>query len=274
MRRRHTLKGLIAALVVVGAQAATAGTPCEQGTPDAQTTAKAFSMAEKTREALGALDDQVVLIARAGQNLRRYGLGYSHMGFAVRQSDGGWALVHKLNQCGTATSALYDEGLVNFFSDSPFRYQAGIWRLEPAVQNRLARALSGKKANDYHEPAYSMLAYPFSTKNQNSNGWLLEVLAFTLAPQDEANTRTSAQAWLRSQAYAPGTLELGTFTRLGARLTRANVSFDDHPDEQRWAGRIQTVTVDSVLQWLRTLPDGCRDKGCPEIRVELEDREP
>ena len=163
---------------------------------------------------------------------------------------------------------------MNFFSDSPFRYQAGIWRLEPAVQNRLARALSGKKANDYHEPAYSMLAYPFSTKNQNSNGWLLEVLAFTLAPQDEANTRTSAQAWLRSQAYVPGTLELGTFTRLGARLTRANVSFDDHPDEQRWAGRIQTVTVDSVLQWLRTLPDGCRDKGCPEIRVELEDREP
>ena len=39
-------------------------------------------------------------------------------------------------------------------------------------------------------------------------------------------------------------------TRLGARLTRANVEFDDHPSGDRFAGRIATVTVDSVFDWL------------------------
>jgi hypothetical protein len=37
---------------------------------------------------------------------------------------------------------------------------------------------------------------------------------------------------------------------LGARATRANVAFDDHPNEKRFSDRIETVTVESVLSWL------------------------
>jgi hypothetical protein len=37
----------------------------------------------------------------------------------------------------------------------------------------------------------------------------------------------------------------------------------------RWSGRIQTVTVDSVLAWLGTRPDGCLQARCPEMRVVL-----
>jgi len=33
-------------------------------------------------------------------------------------------------------------------------------------------------------------------------------------------------------------------------MTRANVAFDDHPNEQRFTNRIETVTVDSVFAWL------------------------
>ena len=39
-------------------------------------------------------------------------------------------------------------------------------------------------------------------------------------------------------------------TRLGARLTAANVAFDDHPNDKRFSDRIETVTVDSVFAWL------------------------
>jgi hypothetical protein len=39
-------------------------------------------------------------------------------------------------------------------------------------------------------------------------------------------------------------------TRLGARLTAANVAFDDHPNAKRFSDRIETVTVDSVFVWL------------------------
>lgn len=62
--------------------------------------------------------------------------------------------------------------------------------------------------------------------------------------------REQAQAWLRLRDYRPTTLRLGALTRLGGRLTSANVAFDDHPGEKRFAGRIETVTVDSVFGWL------------------------
>jgi len=45
-------------------------------------------------------------------------------------------------------------------------------------------------------------------------------------------------------------LDIPAVTRLGARMTAANIAFDDHPNEKRYAGRIETVTVDSVFEWL------------------------
>jgi hypothetical protein len=260
----------LALLLAAAAGTATAGTPCEERAESPDAARRALEMADATRKALVGIDDDVVLIGRIGQDLSTYHLTYSHMAFAVREHPAGaWSVVHKLNTCGTATSALYDQGLVNFFSDSPVRYQAGVWRLQPHVQARLKKALLGKKAGDYLEPNYSLVAYPFSTRYQNSNGWVLEVLAYALAPEDEANTRRSAQAWLHTAGYVPTELELGTLTRLGARITKANVSFDDHPPALRWSGHIQTVTVDSVITWLRTLPNGCMAMGCPETRVTL-----
>lgn len=261
---------LACAALVLAAQQAAAGTPCEGRAPSPELTRMSMQIADATRTALEGVDDDVVLIARAGQDLSRYRLTYSHIAFAVREHPAGaWSVVHKLNSCGTATSSLYDEGLLNFFSDSPYRYQAGIWRLAPQAQARLKKALLGKKARDYHEPQYSLAAYPFSTRYQNSNGWALEMLAFALAPEDEANTRVTAQEWLKANGFQPTELDLGTMTRLGARISKANVSFDDHPSELRWKGRIQTVTVDSIVTWLRTLPNGCQAMGCPETRVEL-----
>jgi hypothetical protein len=52
------------------------------------------------------------------------------------------------------------------------------------------------------------------------------------------------------QGYEPTQLRLPALQRLGARMTAANVAFDDHPNAQRFADRIDTVTVDSVFAWL------------------------
>ena len=63
--------------------------------------------------------------------------------------------------------------------------------------------------------------------------------------------RIAAQAWLRERGYQPTVLPLSTATRLGARLTAANVAFDDHPGDKRFSDRIETVTVDSVMDWMQ-----------------------
>jgi hypothetical protein len=33
-------------------------------------------------------------------------------------------------------------------------------------------------------------------------------------------------------------------------MTAANIAFDDHPNDKRFSDRIETVTVDSVFDWM------------------------
>ena len=93
-----------------------------------------------------------------------------------------------------------------------------------------------------------MVAYPWAQSYQQSNQWAIETLA--MAVDANATTRSRAQAWLQLQGYQPSTLHISAFKRLGARMTAANVAFDDHPNEKRFSDRIETVTVDSVFAWL------------------------
>ncbi|MBX3603731.1 MAG: DUF2145 domain-containing protein [Piscinibacter sp.] len=209
---------------------------------------RGMTLAEHTARALDDSGAQVVLLARAGQDLRRYGLDWSHLGFAYR--DGArWRVVHKLNHCGSAQAALYRQGLGEFFLDDPFEYRAGFVVLDPALQARLLPALRDDgRVSALHIDAYNMLAYPWALQYQQSNQWALETLAMVQEPA--ASSRERAQAWLRLQGYEPTVLRLGPLTRLGGRMTAANIAFDDHPNEKRFSDRIETVTVDSVFAWL------------------------
>ena len=67
---------------------------------------------------------QVVALGRAGQDLSKYGLRYSHFGWAYKTSEGPWRVAHKLNECGTAVGYLYRQGLGEFFLDDLWRYEA------------------------------------------------------------------------------------------------------------------------------------------------------
>ncbi|WP_300653569.1 DUF2145 domain-containing protein, partial [Hydrogenophaga sp.] len=96
--------------------------------------------------------------------------------------------------------------------------------------------------------AYNMLSYPWATRYQQSNQWALETLASAAEPG--VSSREQAQAWLRFKGYQPTTLQLGALTRLGARVSSAHIAFDDHPNEKRFSDRIETITVDSVFDWL------------------------
>ncbi|HEV7913664.1 MAG TPA: DUF2145 domain-containing protein [Albitalea sp.] len=243
--RRATLA--VALLAV--ATFAQAGRSCEAKAPDAVAVQRGMTLAQHVAQRLDDSGAQVVVLARVGQDLSRYGQRYSHLGLAYRD-DSTWRVVHKLNQCASAQASLYRQGLGEFFLDDPFDYQAGIVVLAPAVQAKLLPVLrdNGRLAQ-LHTPAYSMVAYPWAQTYQQSNQWAIETLAMAQYPS--ATTRERAQAWLRLKDYQPATLHLSAFTRLGARLTAANIAFDDHPNEKRFSDRIETVTVDSVFAWLQ-----------------------
>ena len=255
MRRLFALLALAGVLCTGAAQA---GTACTEAKPDATAFIQSMQLAERTRATLEASDAQVVLIARAGQDLSKYGLRYSHMAYAWRDHpQGRWSVVHELNQCGTAESALYNEGLANFFQDVR-AYESRIVVPSPEVQQRLAAMLASSTPRRMHAPRYNMLAYPFSTAYQNSNQWLLESWAAALSPFPVTD-RAQAQAWLKLANYQPITLHIPAMTRLGGRMFRANVAFDDQPFDRRMAGHIDTVTVESVVRFVHQTDRGSRD---------------
>ena len=241
-------------LALLTGPTAWAGRPCEAEPPTAAEVQQGLALAVRTDAALQASGASVVLLARAGQDLSAYRLRWSHMGWAYRQTDASgqpvWRVVHKLNHCGSDQAQVYRQGLAEFFLDRPWRYEAAYLVPTPELQARLLPLLQDDaRVLRWHEPRYNMLAYPWSTRYQQSNQWALETLAG--AADEGVTDRASAQAWLQLRGYTPTVLHLGSLTRLGARATRANIAFDDHPNDKRFSDRIETTTVDSAFDWLQ-----------------------
>jgi hypothetical protein len=245
---------LFAFWVPLGAQA---GRACEEKPSDAQRIEKAMNLALNTARALDASGAKVAVVARVGQDLSKYGLRYSHLGLAYLVEPavagstipGVWRVAHKLNHCGSAQASVYRQGLAEFFLDDLQAYEAGVVMLNQETQTQVLDVLQdNQRLLQMHTPEYNMLAYPWSLRYQQSNQWALETLAMAL--DKSVVTRQQAQAWLMLKAYVPTTLTIGALKRLGARVGAANIAFDDHPNDKRFSDRIETVTVDSVFQWL------------------------
>ncbi|HJU23357.1 MAG TPA: DUF2145 domain-containing protein [Casimicrobiaceae bacterium] len=250
-------KALVAALAFI-TLAAHAGQTCTEKRLSAEEVRNALTLALDVRKALDRADARVAIVARVGRNLSRYHLRYSHVAFAWRDHPrGDWTMVEELNACGTATSALFDDGFGDFFLDDMFAYEAAIVVPSPDVQRRIGALLAAHGAGRFHEARYNLVAYPWSTRYQNSNQWALETFAGALSK--DVRDRAQAQAWLRAKAFRPATIRIGAFERLGGELGRANIAFDDHPLDRRMAGDIDVVSAESVLDFVQRIdPDAAR----------------
>lgn len=229
-----------------------AGSSCEEEPPDPKKIMQGMELAQMSKLRLDASQAEVAIIARVGQDLSKYHLRYSHLGLVRRTADGRWIVMHELNQCGTAESDLFDEGLGNFFMDSPFAFETMILIPSKELQKKIVTVIDSGQARQLHQRRYNMLAFAYSTRYQNSNQWALEVLAAAQANDVKITQREQAQAWLKLASYQAETLRISALTRLGARMFKANVSFDDHPMDRRMAGLIDTVTVESVARFMQS----------------------
>mgnify|MGYP003598817404 FL=1 len=259
MNLRFATLLIAAGALLLGATAAQAGRRCEAAKPTPQVIERGLNLAQRTAAALDAAHardgTRVVRLARAGQDLTRYGQHWSHVAWAYRTPEGPWRVVHKLNECGTDQSIITRQGLGEFFLDDLWRYEAAWVAPSPELQGALWPLLQdNRRAGTLHQRRYSMVSYAWGTRYQQSNQWAIETLA--LAAEPHALRREQAQAWLRLKDYRPTTLRIGALTRLGGRMTAGNVAFDDHPPTQRFADRIETVTADSVFDWLQRAPLG------------------
>ncbi len=250
---------IVPALLVAVCMTSTAhaGRTCEDKPLATDAVVRGMALADKVKRQLDATGAQVVVLARAGQDLSEWRLQWSHLGFAYRDatvasSDGKgvWRVAHKLNHCGTAHGVLYRQGLGEFFLDRPASLRGCLCRAEPGGSNgaasdaaqQLPAVASGHRPTTTWWPTHGPRATSRAT-NGRSRRW-----PWPMEPA--ATSRRRRSAGLQFKGYEPTTLNIGAFKRLGARVGTAHIAFDDHPSSKRYSDRIETVTVDSVFAWL------------------------
>lgn len=243
-----------------------AGQACAEKPATPEGSAKSAQLSGQVRALLDRQEHSFVLVARAGVNLAEFGLHHSHVGVAWRDHPRGrWFTFHLLNRCGTGQSELVEQGLEDFYNVELYDYEALIAAPTFPMQVRLQRAFFSPLASALHEREYNMIAHPFSTKYQNSNQWVLEVIASALAPDGQVSSRGSAQDWLKNNGFAPSLIPIAPGKRAGARLFSPHVRFSDHTDEEWQAGRYAVVSADSVLAFVKA-----KDIGLVETRLRPE----
>lgn len=242
---------IVATLILLHANQTFAGTNCKSNNKDPKIYLQAARQAVKLNQQLNKTKAKVVLISRVGADLSKYHLHYSHMGYAIKDYPGRagkWTVIHLLNKCGTNISTIQAQGLMNFFLDDLYKMDFQITVPAEVLQERLNRALRSSLIHRIHEKHYNMLAFPFSTKYQNSNQWIIELFEAT---KINSTSRVVVQKHLLAHGYKPSIITVGGFSKLGVSLFKANIRFDDHPRDEQRSSRYSVVTVDSIIQYLK-----------------------
>jgi hypothetical protein len=238
---------LAAGLAQAGAPAASLPRGCDRAIAvTAGQQDRLLRFAAVVREALAASGAEVALIARSGTDLSRFGLRYSHAGVALADGlDMPWAVRQLYYACAEGQPRLFDQGLAGFVSgtdDASVGY-VRLLLLPPAAAAPLAAAARDKPlALGLLNARYSANAYPFSTRYQNCNQWVAELMAAATAGMA---AREDAQAWLRREGYAPQPVHASPWLMLAGRFVPW-LHFDDHPAEQLDSGAVQTSLPDSL----------------------------
>lgn len=202
------------------------------------------------RETLSASGAQAALISRSGTDLSRFGLRYSHAAVALANGlgdglDTPWAVRQLYYACDEGQPRLFDQGLAGFVAgsdDANVGYVSVLLLPPEAAAPLAAAALDKPLALGLLNARYSANAYPFSTRYQNCNQWVAELLAAATAG---IHTRADAQAWLLHEGYAPEPVHASGWLMLAGHFLPW-LHFDDHPSEQLNAGAVQTSLPTSI----------------------------
>ncbi len=207
------------------------------------------------KDELDASGQGLALVARSGLDLARFGQRYSHAGVSLQASPNApWSVRQLYYACEERQPRLFDQGLPGFLlgADNPDLGFVSVLLLPPEAAGLLApRALDNALALRLLGGSYSANAYAFSTRYQNCNQWLAELLAFSWGePVDTAAAvpalRAQAQAWLQAQGYEPSRFEVGSRALQWLAMAIPWLHDDDHPADDLAAARFRVSMPASI----------------------------
>jgi hypothetical protein len=244
---------------------------CSHGPHDAdpERQDRLLRLSDRLRRELQAAGTPVALVSRSGLNLQRFGQRYSHAGFSLREGAGDrpWSVRQLYYACDEGRPRLFDQGLAGFVFglDSADSGHVSLLLLPPgAATDALAdTARDRPRALRLLAARYSANAYPFSTRYQNCNQWLVELLASAWGRLPEGPAlRQQAQQWLAGAGYQPTAIAVPSQALMFAAGFMPLLHLDDHPDEDRFSLTLKVSLPEAIEGFMRTQLAGTR-------RVEL-----
>ena len=226
------------------------------------------------RDELAASGGDVALIARSGLDLRRLDVRYSHEAVAIKDNDGKpWSVRELYYSCEDHKPRVYDEGFAGFVmgTDDPDTSYVSLVFLPP----ERAASLRTTAVDKHHAlgvlgASYSANAYPFSTKHQNCNQWVVELLADAwgadASPRDadtDTDARVRAQAWLRAQGYLPTVFTASAHPMTWLPDLVPWLANDDHPPHELRNNRYNVSMPASIETFVQAkVPGASRLEIC------------
>ena len=180
------------------------------------------------------------------------GISYTHGAFWVyrdiRTQDGrtlqGYAVYNLYAGDGKAwpsdRSRLVQDWPVNFTLGSAVDDVAVIVP-SPEVQRRMLEIIDSPEYARLHNPAYSLIANPWSDQYQNCNDFMLDVIAEAVwQTRDKAQIRADERAH-----FTPTVVQAGGLMRIFGPLVDKRIKTDDQ------SGPIRTATYESMSDFMR-----------------------
>jgi hypothetical protein len=267
------LKRRLALLLLAAPLLAAAGTSsrfCAAETPrSAAQQDRVLQVAALLRAELDAAGQPAALLARAGTQLGRFGIRYTHAAVALRDSPlARWGLRQLYFACDERRSRLFDQGLSGFLlgADDPERGFASLLLLPPeAAEPLAAAALDTPAAQALLGGDYLANAHPRDLLRQNCNQWVAELMAQAWSPTapGAVRGREQAQQQLARWDYAPTPVRYGNpLWRLAVAFVPW-VGFAGHPPQDAARHELQTsLPPDLEALALRLWPGARRVELC------------
>jgi hypothetical protein len=272
------LRAALAGLMLCASAAASAGIPtfCERGKQvGAADQDRVLRFAGAVKQELERSGQPVALISRAGLDLSRFGLLYSHSGVALKEADSGWSVRQLYYACEESRPRLFDQGVAGFAlgADAPGQGHVSLVFLDDENGALLERAAEDKRlALALLAGQYSANAYAFGTRYQNCNQWVAEILASAWGrldgtPERNKAPRERAQEWLREQGYAAGPVKVPSHWLMFAGQFVPLLHVGDHPVDDIYAMALRVSVPASIEDFVRRrVPQAHRVELCHDRR--------
>jgi len=204
------------------------------------------------KEELDRSGASAAVVSRAGLDLARFGLRYSHAGVALKANPNStWSVRQLYYACDEARPRIFDQGMAGFVlgAEQPTEGHLSMVLLPEEQDAALqAAALDAQTPLALLAGEYSANAYAYSTRYQNCNQWLVELIASAWGAATAQ--REDAQRWLNERGYEAEPVDVGRPLIIAAHFVPL-VHVLDHPDDDLRAATMRVSMPSSIERFVR-----------------------